>query len=66
MTQLQLTSASQASDSAMDMAGKSLPYGEQSNGYPTTPNQPNMVKPTLEFRPSKNRHRYYPFIEVKI
>ena len=24
----------------------------------------NVVKPELEFRPTKNRHRYYPFIEV--
>ena len=67
MTQLQLTSASQASDSTMDMAGKALPRDgiEQSRNLHTPGSyNPNVVKPSLEARPSKTRHRYYPFIEV--
>ena len=65
MKQLQLTSASQASESTIDMAGKDY-NGKRNDGHSRRYEGSNVVKPELEFRPTKNRHRYYPFIEVNI
>ena len=61
VTQLQLTAASQASDSTVDMAGRPLHYDEYSNRHPAATNHPNTAKPHLEYR-----NRLYPFfVEVK-
>ena len=65
MKQLQLTSASQASESTIDMAGKDY-SGKTNDGHSRRYEGSNVVRPELEFRPTKNRHRYYPFIEVYI
>ena len=62
--QLQLTSASQASDSTIDMAGNHY-TGISNNGHSKKQDGSNVVRPELEARPTKNRHRYYPFIEVE-
>ena len=61
--QLQLTAASHASDSTIDMAGKDF-NGKTINGNSRRYEGSNVARPELEFRPTKNRHRYYPFIEV--
>ena len=63
MKQLQLTSASQASESTIDMAGKDY-SGKANDVHSRRYDGSNVVRPELEFRPTKNRHRYYPFIEV--
>ena len=61
MKQLQLTSASHASDSTIEMAGKDY-NGNSNNGHSKRYAGSNVLRQDLEYGPSKNRHRYYPFV----
>ena len=61
MKQLQLTSASHASDSTIEMAGKDY-NGKSNDGYSKRYAGSNNLRQDLEYGPSKSRHRYYPFV----